>query len=144
SSELIILSHGNPAQPGKGEDAVRFAKNFINNIAPEIMKHYLQEIEKWVAKTAWLSRPCLSYTLIFLDESVKPKEMWVHLKPHLSNLVTHFVFPILCLTEDDLEKFEDEPQEYLHRKLGYFEDASTPDVAGVNFLVNLTKNRRLE
>lgn len=121
-----------------------FAKHFIANIAPEIMKHYLQEIEKWVAKTAWLSRPCLSYTIIFLDESVRPKEMWVHLKPHLTNLVTHFVFPILCLSEDDLEKFEDEPEEYLHRKLNYFEDASAPDVAGVNFLVNLTKNRRVE
>lgn len=70
--------------------------------------------------------------------------MWVHLKTHLTNLVTHFVFPVLCLSEDDLEKFEDEPEEYLHRKLNYFEDPSAPDVAGVNFLVNLTKHRRLE
>ena len=108
------------------------------------MKHYLQEIEKWAAKTSWLSRPCLSYIIAFLHESVKPKEMWNHLKPHLTNLVTHFVFPVLCLTEDDLEKFEEEPEEYLHHKLNYFEDASAPDVAGVNFLVNLTKNRRLE
>jgi hypothetical protein len=108
------------------------------------MKHYLQEIEKWVAKTLWLSRPCLSYTLVFLDESVRPKEMWKHLKPHLTNLVTHYVFPVLCLTEEDVEKFEDEPEEYLHRKLNYFEEASAPDVAAVNFLVNLTKHRRLE
>lgn len=121
-----------------------FAKNFIANIAPEILKHYLHEIEKWVAKTSWLSRPCLSYTLIFLDEAVGPKEMWPHLKPHLTNLVTHFVFPVLCLTEDDLEKFEDEPEEYLHRKLTYFEEASAPDVAATNFLVNLTKQRRKE
>ncbi|KAG9254135.1 armadillo-type protein [Emericellopsis atlantica] len=140
----LFIRHGNPSSTGKGDEALVFAKRFTQQIAPEIMKHYLAEIEKWVAKTAWLSRPCLSYTLIFLDESVKPKEMWVHLKPHLTNLVTHFVFPILCLTEDDLEKFEDEPQEYLHRKLNYFEDAAAPDVAAVNFLVNLTKNRRLE
>lgn len=141
---LLFFRHGNPANPGKGDDAVNFAKNFAENIAPEILKHYLQEIEKWAAKTLWLSRPCLSYTMVFLDESIKPKEMWTHLKPHLTNLVTHFVFPVLCLTEDDLEKFEDEPDEYLHRKLNYFEDASAPDVAAVNFMVNLTKNRRLE
>ena len=108
------------------------------------MKYYLAEIEKWVAKTSWLSRPCLSYMLVFLDESVGPKEMWVHLQPHLQNLVTHFVFPVLCLTEDDLESFEDEPEEYLHRKLTYFEEASAPDVAATNFLVNLTKLRRKE
>ena len=123
---------------------MEFAKNFIANIAPEILKHYLHEIEKWVAKTSWLSRPCLSYTLIFLDEAVGPKEMWTHLRPHLNNLVTHFVFPVLCLTEDDIEKFEDEPEEYLHRKLTYFEEASAPDVAATNFLVNLTKTRRKE
>jgi hypothetical protein len=141
---LICPRHGNPSSPGKGEEAARFAKDFATNIAPEILKHYLQEIEKWVAKTSWLSRPCLSYTLVFLDESVRPKEMWTHLSPHLTNLVTHFVFPVLCLTEDDIEQFEEEPEEYLHRKLNYFEEASAPDIAATNFLVNLTKNRRKE
>jgi len=140
----LFIRYGNTASPGKGDESLAFAKYFEASIAPEILKHYLQEIEKWAAKTSWLSRPCLSYIIAFLHESVKPKEMWNHLKPHLTNLVTHFVFPVLCLTEDDLEKFEDEPEEYLHRKLNYFEDASAPDVAGVNFLVNLTKHRRLE
>ena len=106
------------------------------------MKHYLQEIEKWVAKTIWLSRPCLSYTIVFLDECVQPKEMWTHLKPHLTNLVTHFIFPVLCLSEEDVEKFEDEPEEYLHRKLNFYEEVSAPDVSATNFLVSLTKNRR--
>ena len=113
---LILCRHGSPSIPGKSDEQMEFAKNFIANIAPEILKHYLHEIEKWVAKTSWLSRPCLSYTLIFLDEAVGPKEMWTHLRPHLNNLVTHFVFPVLCLTEDDIEKFEDEPEEYLDRK----------------------------
>ncbi|KAL3955144.1 hypothetical protein ACCO45_010707 [Purpureocillium lilacinum] len=140
----LFIRHGNPSSPGKGDDAAQFAKDFTANIAPEILKHYLQEIEKWVAKTSWLSRPCLSYTLVFLDESVRPKEMWTHLKTHLTNLVTHFVFPVLCLSEEDVEQFEDEPEEYLHRKLNYFEEASAPDVAATNFLVNLTKNRRKE
>ncbi|KAF4512653.1 hypothetical protein G6O67_000006 [Ophiocordyceps sinensis] len=140
----LFIRHGNPSSPGKGDEAAQFAKDFITNIAPEILKHYLQEIEKWVAKTSWLSRPCLSYTLVFLDESVRPKEMWTHLKAHLTNLVTHFVFPVLCLTPDDVEQFEEEPEEYLHRKLNYFEEASAPDVAATNFLVNLTKNRRKE
>lgn len=70
--------------------------------------------------------------------------MWTHLKPHLTNLITHFVFPVLCLSEEDIEQFDDEPEEYLHRKLNYFEEASAPDIAATNFLVNLTKNRRKE
>ena len=120
----------------------RFAKDFSAKIAPEILTRYLQEVEKWVAKTAWMSRPCLSYTIVFLDECIKPKEMWSHLKPHLTNLVTHFIFPVLCLSEDDVEKFEDEPEEYLHRKLNFYEEVSAPDVSATNFLVSLTKSRR--
>lgn len=119
-----------------------FAKEFTAQVAPEILKHYLQEIEKWVAKTTWLSRPCLSYTIVFLDECIRPKEMWTHLKPHLTNLVTHFIFPVLCLTPEDVENFEDEPQEYLHRKLNFYEEVSSPDVSATNFLVTLTKARK--
>jgi hypothetical protein len=68
--------------------------------------------------------------------------MWPHLKPHLDSLVTHFLFPVLCLTLEDVEKFETDPEEYLHRKLNFYEEVSAPDVAATNFLVTLTKVRR--
>lgn len=140
----LYIRHGNPqAITGKNnEPEMAFAKHFSANIAPEILKHYLVEIEKWVGKSIWLSRPCLSYTIVFLDECVRPKEMWAHLKPHMANLVTHFIFPVLCLSEEDVEKFEDEPEEYLHRKLNFYEEVSAPDVSATNFLVTLTKARR--
>jgi hypothetical protein len=139
----LWIRHGNPSSVTTGSDETQaFAKDFTATVAPEILKHYLQEIEKWVAKTAWLSNPCLSYTLVFLDECCRPKEMWPHLKPHLTNLVTHLIFPVLCLDQDDIDKFEDEPEEYLHRKLSFYEEISSPDVAATNFLVTLTKARR--
>lgn len=135
--------HGNKGAIAKNNDAaIQYATEFTDTIAPEVLRHYLQEIEKWVAKTAWLSRPCLSHTLVFLDECCRPKEMWTHLRPHMTNLVTHLVFPVLCLSEEDIEKFEDEPEEYLHRKLNFYEEVSAPDVAATNFLVSLTKARR--
>ncbi|KAK1758370.1 nonsense-mediated mRNA decay protein 5 [Echria macrotheca] len=140
----LFNRHGNPQTFAErtSETQIRFAKEFTAQVAPEILKHYLQEIEKWVAKTIWLSRACLSYTIVFLDECIRPKEMWVHLKPHLTNLVTHFIFPIMCLTEEDVEKFDEEPEEYLHRKLNYYEEVTSPDVSATNFLVALTKTRR--
>ncbi len=137
--------HGNPStivDKSSNDATVRFAKDFSAQIAPEILKHYLQEIEKWVAKTVWLSRPCLSYTIVFLDECIRPKEMWNHLKGHLNNLITHLIFPIICLSDEDLDNFEDQPEEYLHRKLNFYEEVAAPDVAATNFLVTLTKARR--
>ncbi|POS84582.1 ARM repeat-containing protein, partial [Erysiphe pulchra] len=141
---ISCLSYGNPAalHKGNGENYTEFANNFIVNIAPEILKGYLQQIEKWVERSIWLSRPCLSYTLAFLDECVKSKEMWNHLKPHLDSLITHVIFPIMCLSPDDIENFDTDPEEYLHHKLNYFEETSSPDVAATNFLVTLTKMRR--
>jgi hypothetical protein len=68
--------------------------------------------------------------------------MWAHLKPHLDTLVTHFLFPVMCLSEDDVEKFDTDPEEYLHHKLNFYEEVSAPDVAATNFLVTLTKVRR--
>ncbi|KAI0169799.1 ARM repeat-containing protein [Hypoxylon sp. FL1284] len=139
----LWIRHGNPATiQTKDNAAVRYATDFETTIAPEILKHYLQEIEKWVSKTAWLSKPCLSYTLVFLDECCRPKSMWSLLQPHLNTLVTHLVFPVMCLSDEDVEKFEDEPEEYLHRKLNFYEEVSAPDVAATNFLVTLTKARR--
>lgn len=68
--------------------------------------------------------------------------MWTHLKPDLNNLIQHFIFPVMCLSEDDVNDFEDQPEEYLHRKLNFYEEVSAPDVSATNFLVNLTKSRR--
>ena len=68
--------------------------------------------------------------------------MWAHLKPHMDNLIAHLLFPILCQSDDDLELFESDPQEYLHRKLNSYEEVSAPDVAATNFLVSLTKSRK--
>ncbi|KAF2457955.1 putative nonsense-mediated mRNA decay protein [Lineolata rhizophorae] len=140
----LFVRYGNPQSlsKGSGDEYSSIAKNFIDNFAPEILKSYLRQVEKWVAKTQWMSKPALSYTLAFLDECVKPKSMWNHLKPHMETLISHLVFPIMCQSDEDIELFEDDPQEYLHRKLNFYEEVSAPDVAATNFLVTLTKSRR--
>lgn len=140
----LFVRYGNPSglfTPQEKEYG-DFSKSFITNFAPEILKGYLQEIEKWVGGNHWLSKPSLSYTLIFLEECVKPKVMWDKLKPHMDILIKHLIFPVLCQTDDDMELFTDSPPEYLHRKLNFFEEVSAPDMAATNFLIALTKSRK--
>lgn len=140
----LFVRYGNPAslQKGNGDDYTEVAKSFINNFAPEILKGYLRQIELWVQKRRWLSKPALSFTLAFMDECVKPKTMWDCLRPHMPVLIEHLLFPVLCQSEEDLEQFDEEPAEYLHRKLNFYEEVSAPDVTATNFLVTLTKARR--
>jgi len=125
-----------------GDNYEEFAKTFITTFVPEILTRYLQQIDKWVTKTRWLSKPCLSSSLSFFEECIKPKSTWAQLKPHVSTLTEHLVFPVLCQTEEDLELFESDPSEYLHRKLNFYEEVSAPDVAATTFLVSLTKHRK--
>ena len=140
----LFVRYGNPTtlQKNNGEDYSEVAKTFISTFAPEILKGYLQQVEAWIHKSIWLSKPCLSFTLAFMDECVKPKTMWDHLKPHMPILIEHLIFPVMCQTDQDLAQFEEDPAEYLHRKLNFYEEVSAPDVAATNFLVTLTKARR--
>lgn len=136
--------YGNPGTHPKNSppEVVEFSKSFIVDFAPEILKAYLQQLDKWAQKSAWLSKPSLSYTLSFLEECVKPKSMWNHLKPHMDSLISHVFFPVLCQSDEDLELFDSDPSEYLHRKLNFYEEVTAPDVAATNFLVSLTKSRK--
>ncbi|KAF1959867.1 ARM repeat-containing protein [Byssothecium circinans] len=140
----LFVRYGNPSALSKNAevDYTEVAKYFIANFAPEILKIYLQQVEKWVGKQIWLSKASLYFTLNFLDECIKPKTMWNLLKQHVDNLISHLIFPVLCQSDEDIELFEEEPQEYLHRKLNFYEEVTSPDVAATNFLVTLTKNRR--
>ena len=140
----LFVRYGNPTglSSTQAKEFGEFPKTFITHFAPEILKGYLGEIEKWVGGNHWLSKPSLSYTLIFLEECVKPKSMWDILKPHMDSLIKHLIFPVLCQTEEDLELFTDDPPEYLHRKLNFYEEVSAPDMAATNFLIALTKNRK--
>ncbi|KAL9001251.1 MAG: hypothetical protein Q9188_005511 [Gyalolechia gomerana] len=140
----LYVRYGNPSTHPKQSppEVVEFSKTFIVDFAPEILKVYLQQIDKWAQKSTWLSKPSLSFTLSFLDECVKPKSMWNHLKPHMETLISHVFFPVLCQSDEDLELFDSDPSEYLHRKLNFYEEVTAPDVAATNFLVSLTKSRK--
>ncbi len=141
---MHVTRYGNPSTNSKNcsPELIESSKSFITHFAPEILKAYLQRIDMWASKAIWLSKPSLSYTLIFLDECVKPKSMWNRLKPHMDSLISHVIFPILCQSDEDIELFDSDPPEYLHRKLNFYEEVTAPDVAATNFLVSLTKSRK--
>lgn len=60
----------------------------------------------------------------------------------MDGLISHVLFPILCQSDEDIELFDSDPSEYLHRKLNFYEEVTAPDVAATNFLVSLTKSRK--
>jgi len=51
-------------------------------------------------------------------DSINPKTTFALLKPHLNNLIEHFIFPLVCLSEEELETFTDDPSEFARQHFG--------------------------
>lgn len=51
-------------------------------------------------------------------DSIKPKATWSLIKPHILDLVQRFVFPLVCLTDDEVEQFTDDPHEFARTHFG--------------------------
>ncbi|RUS35493.1 armadillo-type protein [Jimgerdemannia flammicorona] len=135
--------YGNPAQlPQSNQKYQAFAKNFITNFAPNILHMYLKQIELWIKKENWMSQKCLALTAAFFSDSVKHKTTWQILKPHTETLVSHFIFPQLCFSQEDEELWIEDPVEYVHKKVDPLEDFHSPVTNAINFLIDLARDRK--
>jgi importin-7 len=77
---------------------------------------------------------------------------WTLLKDNVPNLISHVIFPLLCLTQEDLDLWEEDPVEYIHQKIGIplylqinedvYEEYLTPDIAASRFLITLARKRQ--
>jgi hypothetical protein len=108
-----------------------FAERFIAQFAPEIVKAYLGTVQR-IVEGEWQSAKTKHYILSFfedwlevrrpdqpsLDHSIKPKATWSLIKPHILPLVQSFVFPLICLTDDEVEQFSEDPQEFARTHFG--------------------------
>lgn len=116
----LFGKYGNPAllPPGIGNRYNAFAKHFVNNFAPNVLQTYLGQIDGWIKKEIWISNKCLMLTAAFLDDSVKHKITWQIVKPHVENLVGQFIFPQLCISLEDEILWQNDPIDFVHKKIG--------------------------
>lgn len=117
-----------------------FRALFAADIVPHLMQVYLSLIELWCKNVRWICNPALYHLLEFLSHAVTQKETWQILKPFFESLVSHFIYPLLCPSNETLEMFDTDPVEYINSKLDNFDEAE-PDVAALGFLVTLALKR---
>ncbi|SAM05668.1 hypothetical protein [Absidia glauca] len=140
----LFGKYGNPAllPPGSSTRYNGFAKNFVNNFAPNIIQTYLTQLDGWIKKEIWMSGKCLMLTAAFLDDSIKHKTTWQILKPHTENLVRDFIFPQLCISMEDEQLWQHDPVDYVHKKIDPLEDFHSPQVNVTNMLIDLAHDRK--
>ncbi|KAI9486221.1 MAG: armadillo-type protein [Benjaminiella poitrasii] len=139
----LFSKYGNPATMPRGTPEYNaFAKQFSANFAPNILQAYLSQIELWIKKEIWIPSKCLALTSSFFADCVKNKTTWQLLKPHVETLVAHFIFPQLCFSDEDQELWDEDPVEFVHKKVDPLEDFHSPQTNAMNFLIDLARDRK--
>ncbi|GAA5932308.1 uncharacterized protein JCM15063_001186 [Sporobolomyces koalae] len=145
SLNKLFSRYGSPTQLPKNmvKEYGAFAERFVAQFAPEIIKAYLASVEKMVAHGEWWPRKGKYQILCFFEECINPKTTFALLKPHLNSLVEHFIFPLVCLSEEEIESFSEDPSEFARQHFGDFivDSYASPTSSALSFLSALVEVR---
>jgi hypothetical protein len=119
-----------------------FKSVYTENFVPQLLSLYLSQVDQWCSNRLWMSEEQLFYVLNFLEKSIIEKHTWNLLKPHIELLVSHFIFPLLCPSDETLDQFENDPEDYIHTKLDIFDDNNASDLAAISLLMTLTRKKK--
>ncbi|ODV60097.1 Nmd5p [Ascoidea rubescens DSM 1968] len=128
----------------KSHDYPTFKKNFVALILPEIIKIYFKLISDWCQDpvSSFMSNSCLYYLINLVDTSIVYPNTWKLISANLQDLIANFIYPLVIPTDEVINIFETDPNEYIHMRLDIFEETSdSPDFAAASFLVTLASKR---
>jgi hypothetical protein len=72
---------------------------------------------------------------------IKPKSIWILLKPHVDSLVANFAFPQLAFNASKQAMWEADPVEYVRAIVDEYENFSSPVSGATSFFLSLASNR---
>lgn len=119
-----------------------FAKAYSQHLIPQITSSLLQVLEHWAKGSVWLPKTALYNILRYMELTPDQKTMWHIVEPHVDGLVAHVAYKLLCATSEDVELFNDDPIEYIHKFTNVEPDTPTPDVGAASFLLALVRRRK--
>jgi len=111
----IFERYGTPALANDDvPGALEFATAFSNEVAPVFMGAVCETLS---LKTE--NRYCYvkvtQLCLLYVCHAVELKSTYSLLKPHLPFLVYQVCFPLICLSPEDVDMFENDPHEFIQR-----------------------------
>jgi importin-7 len=103
--------------PSYADDAhaKEFALYFSQNVAPQFLGPVCETLNLRPTGQFCTDR-VVHLCLTYVDLAVELASTYKLLKPHLEFLLYQVSFPTMCLTEDDIECFENDPVEFVHKQ----------------------------
>ncbi|KAK6198114.1 importin-beta like protein [Scheffersomyces amazonensis] len=118
----------------------QFASMFLTNFVPEILTSYWKIIEDWSSKKAWLSEPSLYHLISFLEQLIDTP-CWNLISDKQDAIIRHVILPTLIATDETIELYEDDADEYIRRFFDINRESTTADVASINYLYKLCSKK---
>mmetsp|Transcript_21269 Transcript_21269/g.51966 ORF Transcript_21269/g.51966 Transcript_21269/m.51966 type:complete len:1037 (-) Transcript_21269:2163-5273(-) len=136
----FFTRYGNPSFVSDSEDK-DWARQFLGNWATKFLKSMLFLLDEEAQQRCWISRRMLNIILQYLSSCLEHVATYEALKAHIAPIISHVVFPLLCYDADDVETWEDDPEEFLRGEEDVFVTMQSPREAAVEFLRDLCKYR---
>lgn len=114
---------------------------YRDQFLPQFLQLLFQQIEEWSTGNLWLSDASLYYVLSFIEQTIVQKITWKLVRGHYNTILEHVIFPLLTPSEEILETFENDPQEYIHRNLELWDESYSPDLAAASLLTTSVAKR---
>lgn len=119
-----------------------FGEFYTTTFSPKITLVVLGELQNWSAKQQWLS-PSICINLVgYLTTIIENKQCWALLATSIEGFIEHVIYEMLCVTEDDVELFDEDPVEYIHRNSDMYYEAPTLPAAASKFLLTMARKRK--
>lgn len=117
-----------------------FRINFKNNILPNLINVYIDSLKKWSNNEKFLSDCCLYNLILLFEQCLLKKSTFQLIEPHFNYLITEISFKLFTPKDEDLELYDEEPEEYIH-KIFEIIDENTGEDSLHSFLFTLVEKR---
>ena len=117
-----------------------FAKYFSQNVATKMLPPVCETLNLRPSGQFCTDR-VVHLCLTFVDLAIDLAPTYKMLKPHMDFLLYKVCFPTMCLTQEDIETFENDPHEFVHRQNSPMADFYDPRMAAITVVIDLVEHR---
>ncbi|CAF4274887.1 unnamed protein product, partial [Rotaria sp. Silwood2] len=135
--------HGAPANLPKGQppDRVEFANFYLKGFSGKVIGLVFGILEAYRQKL-YLSPRVIQLSLNYLRESVRHAFSWKIMQNNIVVLIQDIIYPLLCINDDDIELFNEEPVEFVRARLDILDEYVSPVSAAELFLSEAVAKRK--
>jgi len=122
------------------KEAKEFAFYFSSQVAPQFLGPVCETLNLRPSGQFCTDR-VVHLCLTYVDLAVELASTYKLLKPHLDFLLYQVCFPTMCLHEDDIDTFENDPVEFVHKQNSPLADFYDPRMSAITLVTDLVKHR---